>query len=88
MKLLDWCIDYDYGWDAHIDLFCFGDGSVLSAYFHTTEYKSRWYEPSLRFAISFGTWNALLDIDLSIYGHGLDIELLPKCRTILHDDHF
>jgi hypothetical protein len=86
MKLLDYCVDYDYGHDLHVDLFCFGNRSLVSTYFHTTEYKSKWYDPSLRFAISLGTWNALLNLDFSIYGYGFDIELLPKCRTILHPE--
>lgn len=86
MKLLDYDISYDYGHDVHIDLFCFGGRSLISAYFHTTEYKSRWYDPSLRFAISLGTWNALLDIDFSIYGHGFDIEFLPKYKGIFYPE--
>ncbi len=75
MKLFDYFVDYDFGWDIYATIGQFENLNIIDASFHTTDYWS--WEPNIRltlsifdgkvFTIRFSAWSVSFDLDFISY---------------------
>jgi len=75
MKLFDYFVDYDFGWDIYATIGQFENFNVLDTTIHTSEYWT--WEPNIRltlnifdgtiFTIRFSAWSVSFDLDFISY---------------------